>query len=210
MEGASRSKSNQVLSMSEGIPKMIICRKKTEEEPPYVSPEDLIAMKTMVQEVKQDRSIFMKNFTLPDDLIMEQSRNLCPQDQQVVDDKKLNGIYLKCEGSELNEMKTMVQKAKQDPSVLVKNFTLPDELLIEQSRNLCLQNQQFYDKRPNGVHLKYEGSELNATKTMIHVERPRPVSSKNNYDDDTLLHKLFDAHSAPDDTTWHPIYSKAA
>ena len=191
---------------------MIICKRNLEEAPPYVSQEDLAAMKTMVQEVKQDPSILVEYFTLPDGLLIEQSRYLCLQDQ--VYDKRPRRDYFKEEKAELNAMKTMVQEVKQDPSILLKNFALPDDLLIRQSRNLCLQGQeQLYDKRPKGVNLKAKGSELNTMKTMVHnISKPNSGSLKRNTS--TLPHKLLKEqldvkHSVREDTSLRATKQKS-
>lgn len=131
---AKRKAANQRSTTDDSVPPEISFRKRISL---CITPEHLDAMKAMVQETKQDPFSVLKNFSLPDDLLIEQLKYLPLKGSFTANTfRSLNDIE-----DELNEMKAMVEKAKQDPTSLLKNFeSLPKDLLMEQSKYLQLKN----------------------------------------------------------------------
>ena len=50
--------------------------------------EDLNAMKSMIQNAKRDPSSLLKSFALPNDLLMNQLKHLCPKDELPTNKRK--------------------------------------------------------------------------------------------------------------------------
>jgi hypothetical protein len=123
-------------SAMDGVPSEItFCKQSINANRPSqnnATSADLNAMKAMVQQAKQDPFSLLTHFTLPQDLLIPQLENLCIQGGNactISKSKSMGNI-----SDELNQMKAMVKQFKEgDRSTLLKNFALPNDLLLRQS-----------------------------------------------------------------------------
>jgi hypothetical protein len=135
----------QSSTMADGVPSEIaFCKQGTCAIKPSqnkATPADLNAMKAMVQQAKQDPFSLLTHFSLPQDLLIPQLEYLRIQGEGtcvIGKSKTMDNIP-----DELKKMKAMVRQFKEgDRSTLLKNFALPNDLLLRQS------NQRLKDPLP--------------------------------------------------------------